>query len=270
MPYRFAWLWVLAIFPLAGLAFSREYLTKLSTAPLEYHAHGITAALWMALLAAQSWSIHAGHRAAHRTLGASSLVLFPLFMAGGAAIFIGMAERYAGGVSPFHQAFAPRLAWLDFVAVFGFAWFYYEGLRNRRDVQLHSRWLLATVIFLLPPILGRLTPILPPLSISGPQDIWKFAIGVQLANTVAAAIALWLAVRSGRHGTPFYAASVLIVVAALAFQFLGPLEAWKALFARAADVPWWALSGPAVLFGALVAWAGWTAGRGAPTRALAA
>lgn len=227
MPCRRAWLWVLAVFPLAGLAFWPQYLSKLATASPEFHAHGITAALWLLLLIGQSWSIHAGRVATHRTLGASSLILFPLFMAGGAAIFVGMADRAAAG-SPFHAMYGHRLAWLDVSSVVGMAWFYFEGLRSRRDVQLHSRWLLATVIFLLPPILGRLAPILPPLAVTGPQDFPKLGTAFQVANAATASVALVLALRAGRHGAPFYAAALVTVAGALAFQFVGPIEAGSA------------------------------------------
>ena len=120
MPYRHAHWYLLALFPLAGLAFWPSYLSQLRTAPGEFHLHGITATLWLILLVAQSWTMHSGKRSLHRTLGTTSLVLFPLFLMGGVGIFFGMADRYVQG-SPFHALFAPKLAWLDFVAVAGLA-----------------------------------------------------------------------------------------------------------------------------------------------------
>lgn len=261
MPYRHAHWYVLALLPLAAAAFWRSYLGQIGQAPLEFHAHGVTATLWMLLLAAQAWSIHAGRRALHRQAGLVSLALFPLFLAGGASIFIGMAQRYAAGLSPFYTLYAPRLAWLDIVAVAGFAACYFEALRNRRQVRLHAGYLLATAIFLLPPILGRLINALPLFAPTGPEDFGKLAAGFQLANAAAAAIALLLAWRARPDGRPFLLAAALTVFMALLFQFVGGTAWWLALYARVADVPTAPFAAAAALAGILVGWAGWTAGR---------
>ncbi|HXG98991.1 MAG TPA: hypothetical protein VNI79_01075 [Sphingomicrobium sp.] len=186
MPYRHAHWFVLGLFPLAGLAFWRSYISQFGTAPAEFHAHGLTSTAWLLLLAMQSWSIHHGARAWHRTAGLASLALFPLFLAGGASIFIGMAQRYIEASDPFYQLYPPRLAWLDIVAVGGIAYFFFQAMKFRRKVWLHSGYLLATAIFLLPPILGRLSPLLPGLEIEGPADFAKLTIGFQIANGVTA------------------------------------------------------------------------------------
>lgn len=261
MPYRHAHWFLLAILPLAGLAFWRNYLSQVSTAPLEFHAHGITATLWLLLLIAQSWTTHRNQRALHRTLGMASLALFPLFMAGGAGIFIGMARRFAEDASPFYALYAPRLAWIDVVTVAAFAFFYHEALRHRFKVHVHSRYLLATVLFLLPPILGRLSPILPGLGISGPQDFWKLGIGFQLANGITIAIALLLAARSGRHGRPWLLAALATLLAALLFQTIGGMAWWRALFVQFAAVPVLPLALAAGLAGAAIGWSGWVKGK---------
>jgi hypothetical protein len=260
MPYRHAHWYLLALFPLAGLAFWQGYLSQIRTASWEFHAHGITATLWLMLVAAQSWTIHHGHRQTHRTLGTASLALFPLFLAGGVGIFIGMARRFIEG-SPFHAMYAPNLAWLDVVAVGGVAYFFFEALRQRRKVHAHSRYLLATVIFLLPPILGRLSPVVPGLSLAGPQDFWKLNIGFQLANGLTASIAFALAFHSGKHGRPFFLAGVLTLIAAFLFQTLGELAQWEALYARAADLPTAPLTLFATAVGIIIGYAGWVAGR---------
>jgi hypothetical protein len=258
MPYRHAHWYVLALFPLIAVAFWPGYLSQISTAPAEFHMHGITATLWLLLLAAQSWTIQHGSRPAHRTTGLLSLVLFPLFLAGGVGIFFGMADRYVAGV-PFHAMYAPRLAWLDFVGVGGFAYFFYQAMRQRRKVHPHAGYLLATAIFLLPPIFGRLMAI--PLGVTGPPDFWKLGIGFQIANVLIALFAFAIAHRRGKHGRPFALAGILTVVAALLYQLVGGLPAWEALFARAADLPTAPFTAVAGFGGIVIAYAGWVAGR---------
>ena len=260
MPYRHAHWYLLALFPLAALAFWPGYISQMRTASLEFHVHGITATLWLILLASQSWAIHHGRRDLHRTMGTASLALFPLFMAGGAGIFVGMARRFVEG-SPFHAMYAPNLAWLDIVAVGGVAYFFYEALRQRRKVRPHAAYLLATAIFLLPPILGRLSPVLPGLSVAGPQDFWKLEIGFQIANGLTAAIALALALQSGKHGRPFYLAGILTLLAALLFQTVGAAGWWERLYAGVAELPSTPLILAAALVGVIVSYAGWTSGR---------
>jgi len=260
MPYRNAHWYLLGLFPLAALAFWPQYLSQVRTASFEFHAHGITATLWLVMLAAQSWSIHQGGRQWHRTAGTLSLVLFPLFLAGGVGIFIGMARRYVEA-SPFHVMYAPNLAWLDFAGVGGVAYFFYEALRQRRKVHPHARYMLATAIFLLPPILGRLSPVLPGLSVAGPQDFWKLGIGFQIANAATAAIAFALAIRSGKHGRPFFLAGILTVIAALLFQTIGNMASWRSFYAGVADWPTAPFAIAAALTGAAIGYAGWVAGR---------
>ncbi|HET9811510.1 MAG TPA: hypothetical protein VFP53_07420 [Sphingomicrobium sp.] len=260
MPYRRAHWWLLALFPLAGLAFWRSYLSQVATAPMEFHAHGVTASLWIVMLAFQSWSIHSGRRELHRTVGPLSLALFPLFLAGGSTIFIGMAQRYAAALSPFYTLYAPRLAWLDIVGVGGIAYFYFEAIRQRRKVHPHSRYLLATVIFLLPPILGRLMGSLPMLApIDG--DFTKLGIGFQIANAITALIAFGLAVQSGKHGRPFFLAGILTVIAAMLYQTVGGMTWWKAVYASAAAWPAAPFALVAGLSGVAIGYCAWVAGR---------
>jgi hypothetical protein len=271
MPYRHAHWYLLALFPLAGLAFWQGYLSQIRTASLEFHAHGITATLWLMMLTAQSWTIHRGRRHWHRTAGTASLALFPLFLAGGVGIFIGMSRRFVEG-SPFHAMYAPNLAWLDVVSVGGVAYFFYEALRQRRKVHPHARYLLATAIFLLPPIFGRLSPVLPGLSVAGPQDFWKLEIGFQIANGLTAAIAFALAIHSGKHGRPFFLAGLLTLLAALLFQTVGSMAWWERFYAGVADLPTAPFALAAALGGLGIGYAGWVAGRRAapPTGAVPA
>ncbi|MFP5330362.1 MAG: hypothetical protein ACLGHC_09555 [Alphaproteobacteria bacterium] len=258
MPNRLAHFYVLALFPLAALAFWPSYLSQLSTASGEFHWHGATATLWLILLVAQSLTIHRGQRPIHRAVGLASLALFPLFLMGGVGIFFGMAERYVAG-EPFQAMYAPRLAWLDFAGVGGFAYCDYEALRNRRKVHPHSRYMLATAIFLLPPIFGRLTGI--PLGVTGPEDFLRLSIGFQAANALTAAIAFGLAWWSGKHGRPFVIAGALTVAGAVLYETIGGMPAWQALYAHVADFPKAPFMLAAGVAGIAIAYAGWVAGR---------
>ena len=258
MPYRHAHWFLVGLFPLTALAFWPSYLSQFRTAGIEFHMHGITAALWLTLLLGQSWLIQSDRRQLHRTLGTASLVLFPLFLVGGTGIFFGMAERFVAG-EPFQAMFGPRLAWVDFVSVGGFAYCFYEALRQRRKVHPHAGYMLATVIFLLPPILGRLTAI--PLGVTGPADFAKFEIGFPISFALTAAIAFLIAWRRGKHGRPFWVAGWLTVLGAILFSTVGAGQSWEAAYAGIANWPRMPFALAAASAGVLIAFAGWTAGK---------
>lgn len=258
MPYRHAHWYLLALFPLAGLAFWQSYLSQFTKASAEFHMHGITATLWLILLVAQSWTMHSDKRALHRTLGTTSLVLFPLFLMGGAGIFFGMADRFVQG-SPFHTLYAPKLAWFDFVAVGGFAYFYFEALRQRRKVHPHSGYMLATVMFLLPPIFGRLSAI--PLGVTGPADFPKLDTGFLAANVLIAGLAFFLAYRAGKNGRPWVLAGVLTLAMTVLYMTIGAMPAWRGFYATLADWPTAPFAFAAGTAGVIIAYAGWVAGK---------
>jgi hypothetical protein len=217
--------------------------------------------LWLILVAMQSWSIHHGKRAFHRTNGLVSFALFPLFLAGGATIFLGMAQRHVAAASPFYELWPASLAWYDFVSVGGTAYFYYMALKHRRNVGKHAGYMLATLIFLLPPILGRLAPLPLGIDFSKPEAFQQLGPAFQLAQVMTALIAFAIAARVRSSGRPFVIAGLLSLVAALLFHFVGGSSAWKSLFPMAAAIPMVPFAISAGLFGAAVGWAGWVAGK---------
>lgn len=268
MPFRYAHWWVLATFPFAALAFWPRYLAVFDTSPWSYHLHGATATMWLLLVIIQSWSIQRGYRQFHRTNGLVSFALFPLFMAGGAAIFVAMAQRFVDGASAFSQIYPPRLAWLDFASIAGVSWFYFQALRYRRYVGKHSSYLLATVIFLLPPILGRLAPLTSGINPGDPGFVEWLRTGFHIGNLASAAIAFFIAWRSGRNGQPFVLAGALVLLSTLLFEWPGGSAGWRAIYAGFASIPVLGLTFVAAIFGAAIGWAGWQAGK--PRRRAAA
>src|SRR6185436_14831501 len=101
MPYRHAHWYLLSLFPLAGLAFWPNYVSRLADSSAAFHLHGITASLWIGLVAFQSWSIHHRRNALHRSLGLASFALFPFFVTGGLLIIQSIAGKFATAADPF-------------------------------------------------------------------------------------------------------------------------------------------------------------------------
>jgi hypothetical protein len=269
MPYRHAHWYLLLLFPLTGLAFWPGYFGKLASSPYAFHVHGVTASLWIVLLAFQSWSIHRRRNALHRSGGLASLALFPLFIAGGLLVIQTMAVKFAAGNDPFYALFGARLGAVDAISSAAMPFLFYLALKERRKVHLHARYMLAPVLFLLPPILSRLMPALPPLAIAGPADFHRFGYGVHLADALAVGVAAVLYLRAPKWGRPFLIVGLLVVAQSLVFETLGRTGLWERLFAAIGTVPAAVVATLGLGMGAAAAWAGWAAGR-TPPRPLAA
>lgn len=256
MPYPRAHYYLLAMIPLIGLAFWPGYFARLGETPWSVHVHGVTATLWILMLVAQSWAIHSGRWALHRATGRSSFVLVPVFLAGGFLMLQTMSRRTFGG-HPFFEVFGAGLGAFDLLAVLFFAGFYYAALRNRRRVQLHARYMLATVLLLATPITSRfLNFYVPGMKIEGPEDMHLFAVGVHLSNAIGLAIAVGLHLQARRHGLPFLLAAVFLVASSISFQWLAAASLWQATFRGIGMLPSVVVVALGLLLGALVLWLG--------------
>ena len=261
MPYRHAHWYLLALFPLVGLAFWPTYFAIFSTSPAALHAHAAAGTLWIAILTVQSWMIHHGQPDIHRQTGIASLTIFPLFVAASAAVVVLMAQEFVSRSSPVSVVYGPRLGLGSAGLVIGFAYCYWQGLRQRRKVHPHSRYMLATALFLLPPIVVRLFQFLPYLAIQGPQDFWKLALNIQLANILVTTFAFILAWRAGKHGRPFAEAGAVVLVNEILLQTVGVMPSWQRVFAHLASVPLPTAAFAGGVAGMIIAYYGWTAGK---------
>ena len=111
-----------------------------------------------------------------------------------------MAQRYVAVSTPFHAIWPPHLAWLDFVGVGGVAYFYFQALKHRRKVGMHSSYLLATPLFLMPPILGRRAPIPMGLDLPQPEAFAQMGPSFHAGNLASALIAFVVAASDRRNG----------------------------------------------------------------------
>ncbi len=261
MPYPRAWLWVSLLLILTFPAFWPNYLSQLNAVEWQVHVHGVSAGLWVVLVIFQSWAIHAGHGAFHRTAGLATLILAPLFLAGGCLVVATMAVR----PGPFTEMFGARLGLLDIVSVFAFAGFIYMALRHRRNVGLHSGWMVATIFLLINPTLARLFPaFIPGMTIRSVEELPRFAASVHLAQVIAIALAVFLYYSYRRHGRPMLVLVGVLFLQLVLFETLAESTWWK-------DVDLWiGATPPAILIafgfglGLVAVVAGWMSGSSRP------
>jgi len=257
MPYRKAYLFVLALLVLTFVAFWPSYLSVLPEAKLAHHFHAASAVLWTMLAIAQSWSIHHDRWALHRTVGLAVFALFPLFMIAGVWVIHVETVTLAAGLTDPDNLNIAQFGFFDPLANIGFAILFWGGLRYRYKVQLHARYMLGTVMFVVAPVIWRLLRNYVPGFLQGqvPFDL-PFAVG----NAAACAIALAFYWQAPRHGRPWLLVAGIIAAQAILFLTVGKWPAWAPIFASVAAVnlPFLLIVTGIVSVG--IAWHGWVAG----------
>jgi hypothetical protein len=268
MPYRHAHYYLLLLIALTALAFWPIYFSVLPSASVALHIHGVSASLWIALLGIQSWTIHHRRNEWHRALGILSLAIFPVFFAGSMLIVHTMALNFASG-DFFDGRFGARFAALDLVAVPAIGWLYFSGLRCRRKVHLHARYMLATVFFLFEPIFSRLfLQYIPGLGVT-PPEFARLPLDVELSTAGALLLALALAWRHTKYGRPWLITAGLLALQMVLFPTLGVVKPWEELVRAFAATSGHSLFSFGLAIGAAISWLGWKSAPTRPVRSLA-
>lgn len=256
MPYRKAWIWVLALLALTFVAFWPGYFSKLPVKKVAHHYHAASAVLWMLLAIAQSWTIHHNRIALHRKVGLAIFALFPFFLIAGMWVIHVEATTLAGDFTSVEGRQIAQFGFFDPLANIAFAYLFYEGLKCRYKVHLHARYMLATLLFVISPIGFRLLPIFVPFLRADENFSYAMAGG----NLIALAVALYLYGQAPRHGRPYLIAAGFIAAQAITFETLGRIPAWAPIFASVSAVNLAFLLTATGIVSLGIAWLGWIAG----------
>jgi len=267
MPFRKAWFWVLVLLALTFVAFWPGYFLKLSTHSQAHHWHAAGAVLWMALAIVQSWTVHHDHLALHRKTGIAVFALFPLFLVGGMWVIHVEATTLAGALGSPTALADPdtsqiaQFGFFDPLANIGFAALFWGGLRFRHKVQLHARYMLAALLFVVSPIGFRLlSRFVPCFSSDTPETAWRFSFAMGGGNLIALAIALYLYWLAPKHGRPFLIAAGFIAAQLVTYETLGRIPAWAPVFASVSNLNLLLLLTLTGIVSLGIAWHGWVAG----------
>lgn len=267
MLYPRAYLYFSLVFVLAIVAFTPTYFMRPGDAGPAHHFHAAVAAAWMLMLISQSWAISHRRVVLHRAAGKGSYVLAPLFIAASFAIIHAMQN----GGGPFREMFGAGLSLADALAVAAFAWFYFQAIANRRNMQLHARYMTATVLMLLNPVLARILSFhVPGFLITSVEEFGKFPLNFHLGNAMALSVTLALLYsdrKSAGVSRPYLVAASVIVLQSISFQWVAPAGWWQSSLATFGAVPVLAASMAGLFIGvALVAAATLGNGRAARPR----
>ena len=150
--YQYAHLYLALGLVIVLLGFSTTYFSKLGNFTLPYHAHGISATLWMILLIVQPYLFQKGKLKTHRFLGWTSLVLIPTIVICG----IIMMRMMIQGQANYPPNLVYQLAFIDACTLLSFALLYVLALYYRKKLKLHARFMVATIFGPLLPALARM------------------------------------------------------------------------------------------------------------------
>ena len=257
MPYRNAYWFVLALLVLTFVAFWPTYLSNLPEANLAHHFHAGSAVLWIFLAALQSWTIHHDQWALHRTAGLAVFILFPFFLVAGVWVIHVEAVTLAGGLTDPDNLAIAQFGFFDPLANLGYAILFWGGLRYRYKVQLHARYMLSTVMFVVAPIFWRLLENYVPMF---HESVTPFDVPFAIGNAGALVIALALYSQAPKHGRPWLLVAGIIAAQTILFVTVGKLPGWAPVFASVAAVNLPLLLVLTAIASVGIAWHGWVAG----------
>lgn len=150
--YQYAHLYLALGLVIVLIGFSKTYFGKLGDFTFPYHLHGISATLWMILLIVQPYLFQKGLLKTHRILGWTSLVLVPLIIIAGVIMMRLMIQ----GQENYPPNIVYKLAFIDAFTLLGFAVLYILALYFRKNLMLHSRFMVTTIFGPLVPALTRM------------------------------------------------------------------------------------------------------------------
>jgi hypothetical protein len=198
---------------LAVGAFWPQYLAKpLRTLDVYTHAHALIGVAWMLLVIAQPLAIRSGARALHRVLGRASYVVAPAFVVSG----ILLVHRRLSVMDA--ATFAKEAYFLYLPLAIGILFAVAAGLGflYRRQMPLHARFMAATALLLIDPVVVRVLFFsLPPLP--GPTT-YQF-ITFLITDLLFVALVLGFIPRAPRPAPLWRFLAFMVVVQALWFTF---------------------------------------------------
>lgn len=262
MPYRHAHYYVLVVIAVIVAGFWPSYFAAWRSVPWQFHAHGVAASIWVAMVAAQSWTAHHGQLPLHRAVGKSSLLLFPFLIGGLAAIIDVTAKGFVAGDGPVRMMFGGSFLIGLVLAIAAYVTVYYRALKYRRKVWIHSGYMLTTPLILFESPFSRLlNAFMPGLAIRGPEDLHLIMPSILWAMAIELAVvaAIWLKYRE--KANPFLVAAGFIVAQMLTMGLMADSALLRSLLIMIGELPSVAVVLAGFAIGALTSWAGWQAGK---------
>ncbi len=230
LPFPLASWWFVALLAAAVFAFWPLYVSKVTQVGDVYvHLHTAGVVVWMALLISQPLLVKRGRWRLHRRLGSLAWPLIPYIAV--TSILLAHSRFRAMDAVTFardgHSVYLPLVAVLLFMLCAGLA------LRYRRDMPVHARFMIATALPLIDPIMARFLFFYTPVP-AGP--IVYPLIGYGFTEFVLALL-IWLERDATRGRWVFPRLLGVFVTAHIGWFTLANTQAWLSLSTWFRDLP---------------------------------
>jgi hypothetical protein len=137
----------LLFIPLTFLGFYKTYFVLspefTGTVDIYTHIHALVASIWIILLIIQPLLIRFNNFKLHRFLGKISYFIFLTLVL---SFIPQMIKEYGKGLFPLNASFDILLLML----------FYILAVKNKKDVAIHMRYMIAIALIFIGPTLGRI------------------------------------------------------------------------------------------------------------------
>ncbi len=212
-PFPKLHLWLILPFVITLIGF-QGYWMGFSEAPFYWHLHGLSATFWYISLIIQPWLYHNRPIQFHRKVGMISLILAGLVIAS-ALNMIMVSLPLMSEFSPLYEV-RFSLALVDYISITGFALSVILAVVYAKNTQVHARWMISTVFWVLSPGTVRfsfipLGAIFQPTEFSDFPFLWT---DVFIWNEVLISlIILFLILKDFKKEKTVYLSYVLIFIA---------------------------------------------------------
>lgn len=215
--YGNAYLYFILAAAVTIFAFFPSYFNRLTRTDNAHHFHGITATLWLVLLIIQPFLYKTGNLKWHRMIGKISFVLVPLIIISA----LNMVQIMLINKASYPPNLPDTLAFIDFATLIQFLLFYLLAIYKRKEIQLHARYMVCTVLGPLIPALTRLLFRFP--------GIDNFNKSLNISYIIIEIVLILLLLddkRSGKIRLPYLLAIILFIVQHLLMNFVAEWEWW--------------------------------------------
>jgi hypothetical protein len=213
------WYFLLAM-AITWLGFSRTYFAVLPTEPIVHHIHGALMGGWIALLVIQPILYQQGKLQLHRTLGRWGVyLLVPAIVIFGFLMVRRMLRMHETPPSILDQ-----FAFLDLASMILFPVLVILAIRNARNLQLHARYIVCTVLLMMPPALTRALFFVP--------SMHSFQRNVNTGEALVDIVLLILIASDKRRGkiwVPYPLALAVFTVLTVASNYAKDWAWWQGL-----------------------------------------
>jgi hypothetical protein len=258
MPYRHAKYFVGFVLFVIIVGFWDSYFVPIAEVPTAFHVHAFTAVAWVVLLLFQDWSIRSRRKNLHKIGGMLSLFLFPFLIVGFVMIINVSAAGYVANENPVAGFLGPSFGLSMMIAILAYLTLFYLALKNRRDVRLHSGYMLTTPLILFESPFSRVMPAYFPFMVFTGSDFPQSVLdSIVIAIGLSIVFALVLYLRDRKSGVPFLVAAGFLFAESVCMYVGTNIEWVRQGFEAYARIPTALTLLVGFLLGASVSWLGW-------------